>query len=101
MIDTIKDDDVESLGENHLSSMMSGIGGTQIGQLGDTKKVSIVDNLQANFFESDKAEFKGIQDTSNEETRPTISEDKVGKTKIANAEKPAGFFGRRGLFGTR
>jgi hypothetical protein len=78
--------------------MMSGIRGTQIGQLEEAKRVSIVDNLQANFFGSDKAAFKGIEDTSNKETRPTISEGKVGKTKIASAEKTTGIFGREGLF---
>ena len=98
MVDTIKEDDVKSLGTDHLSSMMSGIEGTQISELTEEKKVSIVDNLQANFFGSNKAEFKGIEDTSTDESRPTISEEKVGQTKITGAEKTGGFFGRKGLF---
>ena len=37
---------------------------------------------------------------SKKETRPTIAKAKLGKTKIANAGKTTGFFGRKGLFGS-
>ena len=98
MVNTIEDDDVSSLGEDHLSSMMSGIEGDQIGQLEDAKKVSIVDNLEAEVFGSDSTEFKDIREGSDGEARPTIAQDKVGSTKIANAEKTSSIFGRKGLF---
>ena len=101
IVEKIDNKAVESLGEDHLSSMMSGMQGVQIGGLEDIKKVAIVDNLNANFFESDKVGFEEISNSVSEDTRPRISPEKVGNTAIATTDKASSIFGRTGLFGKR
>ncbi|MBG74150.1 MAG: hypothetical protein CL796_04830 [Chloroflexi bacterium] len=77
MVDKIDVDDVKSLGTDSLSSMMSGVQGTQIADLKDDKKVSIVDNLGANFFNADKASLDAIKDAKSDVSiqiqKPTVS----------------------------
>jgi len=99
IVEKIDNKSVELLGEDHLSSMMSGMQGKQIGGLEDIKKVAIVDNLNANFFESDKVGFEEISNAVAESSRPTISPEKIGNTAIATADRAVSIFGREGLFG--
>ena len=45
---------------------MSGVQGTQIADLKDDKKVSIVDNLGANFFNAKNASLDAIKDSKSD-----------------------------------
>jgi hypothetical protein len=97
MVDKIDKGDVESLGEGHLSSMMSGIQGGEIGKLDKSKKVSIVKNLKANFFGQEQSNFKEIQGASSATSRPTVSDELLGKTKLSSdnsKQKVSNAFGR-------
>ena len=79
--------------------MMSGVQGTQIADLDDEKKVSILDGLGANFFGATKSSFTDI-DQSDDANRPTITAPEV-PTKITSTNKPNSFFARAGLFSTK
>ena len=66
--------------------MMGGLKGSQISELDEGKKISIVEGLQANFFATQKADFADIRDAvkaDNNITIPTLDTAKIGKTKIA------------------
>ena len=89
MVDKIEDKDVESLGETHLSSMMSGIKGDQIKNLEESKKSTVLKTLKANFFGSEKVDFKQIESDKTADERPTIEQDDVGKTKIGGGKIPS------------
>ena len=98
MVDKIEDKDVKELGKKHLSSMMGGMEGRQIKELKEDKRVSIVDNLDANFFGSKKAKFDEIRKSKETESKPAIKADRVGKTKIKTADKTSKFFSKTNLF---
>ena len=100
MVDKIDVKDVKSLGNDSLSSMMSGVQGTQIADLKDDKKVSIIDNLGANFFGASKATFADIDKVTDATTRPTITPPTVS-TKIVGSTGANGIFSKSGLFKTK
>ena len=78
--------------------MMGGMEGRQIKELKEDKKVSIVDNLDANFFGSRKAKFDEIRKSKETETKPAIKADSIGKTKIKTADRTSEFFSKPNLF---
>ena len=80
--------------------MMSGVQGAQIAELKDDKKVSIIDNLGANFFGAAKATFTDIDKATDVTSRPNITPPTV-PTKISSTNKPNNFFARAGLFKTK
>jgi hypothetical protein len=80
--------------------MMSGVQGTQIADLDDDKKVSILDGLGANFFGATKSSFTDIDQSLTDDNRPKITAPEV-PTKITSTNKPNSFFARAGLFTTK
>ena len=89
----IEVDVVKDLGGDKLSSMMGAVEGDQITDLQEEKKVSIIETLDANFFDADSADYKAIMESVPESERPAIAEDKLGKTKLNEAENLSSVFG--------